>query len=767
MFGSFGSSGSLGMGVVLTLVDDFSANAATAESSMRKLGLSVDTAASRIDTGLARIRKGALQMGIGLAILLPFAGAASEAAKFEHQLSSIRAVTGATAEQMKLVQASIMSVGPAMGYSASEAGKGIEELVKAGVDFTVIANGGLQDALDLARAGELSLEEAATLASGALNAFSKDNLTLAQAANYMAGAANVSAISMKDFAATLPYVASQASLVGVNFKDVSTGVALLGQNFIKGSQAGTTLANFLGSLKPSGITDLKYFRMYGLGNAELIKGTDGLRQSMGKTSSVFYDQNEKIKSLAEIAEILREKFKGLSELQLQSKLEHIFGAQSVAAAIVLMKAGAEGVNKMEKEIAKITAHQVAMERLNNLLGQWSVFKAEFNKTAIVIGTMFLPVLRVATSLLLQLNKALLWIASTPLGEFALKVLAGAGAMIALAGAFNVVKGAIMIMWASASPALAGMWAALLPLLPILLPLGAAIYLMVKEWRAFNEVVKTGTVNEGWLGFLERTGAALTAIVAAWNSWNGETFNLGGNEDTFAKMGILEDMQNLGTWVIRIKSFFDGFFDSIKTGWTVVGDMFTGLYDNMLKPMFDALGIDMKKLFGSTDMWKMVGQVIGWIVGGPLMLLGAALAGIGYIVSGIVGTIGALVYGIGELFMFIGSAIADLFDWIAGTSVFATLLEPFKLILMAIDAITGTNMAGSIGEVQPAYSGGSSGKVNELINNNSFMKAQPHVVQNTFDKSVTKTDSVQVNLHMDGDVMYKKFVKLGDQDNARQ
>jgi TP901 family phage tail tape measure protein len=794
----FGSNGSLGMGCVLTLVDDFSANAATAESSMQRLGLSVDGVATRIDSGLARIKKGALMMGIGAALLAPFALAANEAAKFEQQLSSIKAVSAATDEQMQLVRKSVMEFGPSMGYSAIEAAQGVEELVKAGVDFSRIAKGELKDALNLARAGELSLEEAAGLASGALNAFKRDNLSLAQASNYMAGAANVSAISIKDLANSMPYVASSASLVGLSFKDVNTSLAMLGQNYIKGSQAGTTFSEFLGHLKPAQMQQLKYMERWGLGTAEIVKGHDGMRSSIGKVTSVFYDQTGKIKGLADIAQILQDKFGGLSDLQRASEFQHLFGEQAVRAAVVLYNSGAKGVNEMAEAISKVTAEQVAMEKLNNLIGQWSIFKAEFQKTAIIIGTSFLPILRGVVKVMIFFNDILQKIAGNPLGELVLKLIAATGAVLLLAGAFAVVKGGIMVMWATALPALVSLWAALAPLLPVLIPIGAAIAIMVKGWSAFGDVLRGSTdVASGWLGFLQRIGGALKAIGVIWNSWDGKTFNLGGMEDTFQKMGILEQMKALGTWVVRLKELFGGMIEMIVWGFDMAKDMVKSVWNDVIEPLFDNLGIDLESLTAKIDIFKNIGRAIGLVIGIPLAALGLIFSAAMAIISTVSAVVGSAIYYIGKAFGWLTGKIMDFFTWFselpsiwevfsnigsnlangiynglvtAWTALKDTLLSilmaPFEPLLAAIDYVAGTNYSGSIGQLQPALSSGNAGKVNQMVNYNNTMKAQPQFSSSFIDKTVTNTEVKEVNLHLDGDLMYKHMVKKGDLDNAR-
>jgi TP901 family phage tail tape measure protein len=159
-----------------------------------------------------------------LALSLPIAGigtaSVKAAADFEQGMSNIKAVSGATGNEMQLLRGLALQMGKDTSFSAGEAAKGIEELIKAGVSTTDILNGGLGGALSLAAAGELDLGSAAEIASTALNAFKGDNLTVARAADILAGAANASATSVEEMKYGLSSVAAVAASAG---KEVKSG----------------------------------------------------------------------------------------------------------------------------------------------------------------------------------------------------------------------------------------------------------------------------------------------------------------------------------------------------------------------------------------------------------------------------------------------------------------------------------------------------------------------------------------------------------------
>ncbi len=123
--------------------------------------------------------------GMTYAIGRGLKSAVTESMNFEQQMANVKAVSGATGNEMKKLSDLSVEMGEKTKFSSVEAGKGVEELIKAGVGLTDIINGGLEGALNLATAGELELGEAAEIASTALNSFKADNLSVAEAPNIL------------------------------------------------------------------------------------------------------------------------------------------------------------------------------------------------------------------------------------------------------------------------------------------------------------------------------------------------------------------------------------------------------------------------------------------------------------------------------------------------------------------------------------------------------------------------------------------------------
>lgn len=166
-----------------------------------------------------------------------FGAAVYSAATFEQALADVKAISGATGEEMGQLSELAKELGESTRYSGKQVLEGAQELIKAGVPLEKVLGGALKGALDLATAGELELAEAAEVASTALNAFEQDNLTVAQAADILAGAANASATDVHEMQIGLAQSAAVASATGFTFEETATALAVLAQNGLTNSPA--------------------------------------------------------------------------------------------------------------------------------------------------------------------------------------------------------------------------------------------------------------------------------------------------------------------------------------------------------------------------------------------------------------------------------------------------------------------------------------------------------------------------------------------------
>lgn len=509
-------------------------------------------------TGIAAA---ALAAGIGLAV--------NAAIDFEARLSAIAAVSGATTDELEQLRKKALQLGAETAFSASEAALAMEELVKAGLSVEDVLNGAADATVALAAAGEVELAEAAAIASNAMNQFGLSAQELPKIADLIAGAANASAIDVRDFGFSMSQAGAVAALVGVNFEDLAAAIALMGNQGIKGSDAGTSLKTMLQNLQPSTEKQIDLMKELGI----LLE--DGTNR--------FFTQEGRLKSLGEVAGILNEALSGLTDQQKAMALETIFGTDAIRAAAIIASQGAEGFNAMAAAMGEVTAQEVAAERMNNVAGAIEELKGSAETAAILFGSALLPVIRKITESLTGLINKFSeldprWQELIAFGAVAVTAILGVIAAIATLGAAiaGVVAaiGAIKIgaIIAGVVAAIAAIAAGIKVLYDnseefrnLLSRVGSAIKTVFENGletvRPFIEFIRDKvipTVKETAAEFIERLQPAFRAI---------GDFIEGKVVPLFLE--VQEKIQGIMPTLIEIGNFLLGAF---KTAWTTLGSV---------------------------------------------------------------------------------------------------------------------------------------------------------------------------------------------------
>lgn len=480
-----------------------------------------------------------ISRGFGVASLAIGGGLAYASKKsmdFESQLSSIQALTGASADEMARMRDLAQEMGAKTVFSSLEAAQAIEELLKAGLTPAQVSAGGLQEALNLATAGGLDLAKAAEIMSTALNAYKDDGMSAADASNILAGSANASATSVEELQYGLAQVGAVASGVGLSFKDTNAALGVFANNGLKGSDAGTSLKTMLGNLSPKTKAQYNAFQELGLmafdtakgmeflkengikptsdsmedvseaikkyiqksmgakkWNADCEKSFQGLGMSAGFMNNAFYDTNGNIEDMATISEQLKKSLTGLTSEQRQQYLYTLFGSDAIRAGNILYKEGADGINNFKKAMGNVTAEEVATEKLNNLKGEIEQLKGSFETMAITAGKAVEPVVRAGVA---GLQKIVDGFNNMPKGlqKFIVYGAMAAGALAGIAAAGLAVVGVIGSIgigiggMALAGEVIVGIGAVALPVIGTIglvvagiLAFGAAAVLLYKHW----------------------------------------------------------------------------------------------------------------------------------------------------------------------------------------------------------------------------------------------------------------------------------------------
>jgi TP901 family phage tail tape measure protein len=326
---------------------------------------------------------GRTMLGMGALAVGGFVYVAKAAADFEKILSGVKAVTGATAEQMDALREKALTLGSQSIFSADQIAGAFEDLGKAGISVDEILGGAADAVIHLAHAAgdELpgGIEQGAEIIANAMKTFEVGADQAEHFADVLVAAAASSTVSVDDLATSLRYAGPIAHEMGLSIDDLSTTLAILGDRGIKGSTAGTSLRGVLLSLSGTSVAARKELKELG------IITEDGANK--------FFDMNGSLKPIPEVMQILQDATSGLSEEQKISAFNTIFQRRAMNAALIMAEQGAAGFEGYADAIGKLNASDIAATKLDNLSGDMTILKNSVHSLIIRVGEPLQAMLR--------------------------------------------------------------------------------------------------------------------------------------------------------------------------------------------------------------------------------------------------------------------------------------------------------------------------------------------------------------------------------------
>lgn len=160
--------------------------------------------------------------------------------EFENAMSRVQAVSNATQEEFKKMQAEAEKLGKTTRYTATEAANALENLTRNGMN-AANATKALSSVLQLAQANSIGLADAANIITNTLNMF---NLGVSQASrvnDVLSSTASHAATDINLLYEAMVNAAPAANVLGFSIEEVSSAIGALAQRGVKGAEAGTKL----------------------------------------------------------------------------------------------------------------------------------------------------------------------------------------------------------------------------------------------------------------------------------------------------------------------------------------------------------------------------------------------------------------------------------------------------------------------------------------------------------------------------------------------
>lgn len=281
---------------------------------------------------------------------------------FEAEMSKVKAVSGATAEEFKALSDNAKDLGASTMFTAREVASLQTEFAKLGFTASEITKV-TESTLALAQASGSDLARAAEVSGSTLRAFGLDASQTGRVTDVMAASFSSSALDMEHFASSMSFVAPVAKSAGMSIEETSAMLAVLANAGIKGSKAGTALRRIISEIGTTGkpvAEALKDLATQGIGLAD---AKDEVGRSAQSALLILSEGVDQIKPLTkefenssgaakEMADIMGDNAFGASK-RLESAMEGlgISIGEVVAEAVVPMM---EGIAKLASKLNKMS-----------------------------------------------------------------------------------------------------------------------------------------------------------------------------------------------------------------------------------------------------------------------------------------------------------------------------------------------------------------------------------------------------------------------------
>lgn len=213
----------------------------------------------RIVGGFKTLKVALLSSGIGAFVVAAgalaglFTAATKKGAEFSKAMSGLKAVTGATNQEMKALAGSAKELGSSTEFTAMQVAELQTELAKLGFSTQEILDMS-QATLNLASSMGVSLDAAASFTGSTLRAFGLDASDSKEAIDILALSTTKSALDFNKLNTALTTVAPIAKTANVSLSETTAMLGTLSNAGFDASTSGTALRNIFLTLSEKGLT---------------------------------------------------------------------------------------------------------------------------------------------------------------------------------------------------------------------------------------------------------------------------------------------------------------------------------------------------------------------------------------------------------------------------------------------------------------------------------------------------------------------------------
>ncbi|MEJ8657099.1 phage tail tape measure protein [Streptomyces sp. MS1.AVA.4] len=361
-----------------------SARAAAARASLRAAGDDGARSMSRLQratAGAGRRGMSATDMLAGGGLLLGAGEMVQEGNRYQKQMNLFRAVTSATASQMKRASAVAQELGNDLslpGSTAADAAEGMVELSKAGfrADQSIDA---VRASLQLASAADVNAATSAKYLGDVMDQFGLGADQAARASDTLAATANNASGSITDIYYSMRYAGPVANALGVSLQDTAAAVGMLGKSGILGQTAGTSLRGMF---------------------ANLAAPTPQMQGALKNLGIDAWDAEGRFRGLRVVIDGLSKAEHNLSQKDFTAGVTKAFGKPALSGAAALAHQGTESFDALSVAVRQTgAAASITASRGQGLTGAMTQLRTQARQTGLALYDGMAPGLEWVTRLL--------------------------------------------------------------------------------------------------------------------------------------------------------------------------------------------------------------------------------------------------------------------------------------------------------------------------------------------------------------------------------
>ena len=311
----------------------------------------------------------------------------SIAADFEETMSTVEALSGATAEEMQALSSYAKQLGATTKFTAKESAEAMTYMGMAGWDAGQMIEG-MSGLLNLAAASGEDLAATADIVTDNLTAFGMKASDTAHFSDVLAAAATNSNTSVAIMGETFKNSAALAGALGYSVEDVAVAIGLMANAGIKGSNAGTALKNVFNGL---------------------LSGVTLTAEAFGEVEYSAINADGTMKSFGETMQDLRGYFEQMTGAEKMQNAEALAGQRAMAGFVSIMNSTDADFQKLTASINDCSgaAQKMANIKLDNLNGQLTLLNSATDAVKTTVGEAYNEELRalakIGTDILTEIN----------------------------------------------------------------------------------------------------------------------------------------------------------------------------------------------------------------------------------------------------------------------------------------------------------------------------------------------------------------------------